>query len=179
EQPVLPQVTSSETLARFQEQLNTFLAELAKPLFARTCDATRMVQALAFPLLLCVRGSEAGWLAVGQLGSIAARVVEIMLFRHYGSGKPRGLLRMVQSRYVQHAMDDVFRRAIGEGTLWAALLASLAEIPTTRLQVVIRQAAALAATFRCKELLATADADRLLVLIRGLLIKNAEANITE
>lgn len=179
EQPVSMQATSSETLSRFQKQISSFLSELAKLEFAETCDAKRMEQALAFPLLLCVRGSEAGWLAPTQLSSTAARVVEIMLSHHYGGAKPLGLLRMVQSRYAHLGRGDDFRRVIGEGTLWAALLASLGEIPTTPLRIVIRQAAALAATFECKELLEVADASHVLVLVRNLLIKNAEANVTE
>ncbi len=60
--PVSERAASLEALTTFRDEIDLFLDELAKPAFAATCDAPRMVQALAFPLLLCVRGGEAGWL---------------------------------------------------------------------------------------------------------------------
>jgi hypothetical protein len=171
---------SLETRTAFQAEIETFLHELAKPAFAETCDANRMVQALAFPLLLCVRGGEAGWILKSELASVAARVAEIMFDRFYGRDRPRGLFAVVHDRYLREGRLDDFRRALGDGTLWAALLAALSIDPDAAPRVVVRQAAALAAVFRSGELLAAvSEPAQLSALVRSLLIANAERQITE
>ena len=168
------QAAPSETIIKFNEQLDYFLSELGRLQFAQTCDAKRMVQALAFPLLLCVRGAEAGWLPSRVLASSAARVVEIMFERVYGRGTPQGLFRQVQARYVASGKQEAFLQAVGEGTLWSALIASLATMEATSLGHVIRYASAISSVFACKELLATTDAEQLSALMSGLIIKTAE-----
>jgi hypothetical protein len=88
-----------------------------------------MVQALAFPLLLCVRGGEAGWLLKSELTTVAALVAEVIFDRFYGRDKPRGLFAVVHTRYLRQGKLDEFRRALGDGMLWAALLAALSIDP--------------------------------------------------
>ena len=173
------QAASLETLLSFKEQLRTFLDELAKPSFAETCEVSRMVQALAFPLLLCLRGSEAGWLSANELASVATRVAWIMLNRPYGAGKPRGILRMVQQRYSAAGRLNELQSAVGSGALWTVLLAALAPDASAPLRVLIPQAAALSAVFQCQDLLTHTDASHLSGLVQSVLIKNAEVNITE
>jgi hypothetical protein len=158
---------SLETRSAFHTEIDMFLRELAKPAFADTCDATRMVQALAFPLLLCVRGGEAGWLLKSELATVAALVAEIIFDRFYGRDKPRGLFAVVHTRYLRQGKLDEFRRALGDGTLWAALLAALSIDPNAPPRVVARQAAALSSVFRCGELLAAIpDPAQLSALVR-------------
>ena len=175
--PAMPD--SHEVAARFRGPLEQFLRELATSEFADTCDATRMVQALAFPLLLCVRGKEGGWLPRATLASVATRVVEIMFTKTYGTGKPRGLFRRVRQRYVALGREDEFLRAVGEGTLWSALLSSLCFADDEGLKQLALQAAALTTVFGCKELVAFAAPEHLGSLMRGLIIPDAELAITE
>lgn len=170
---------SLEAVTALRDEIDLFLDELAKPAFAATCDASRMVQALAFPLLLCVRGGEAGWLPPTELGAVATRVADIMFNRIYERGKPRGLFAAVHDRYVGLGRLEDFRRAVGDGTLWTALLAALSIDPAAPLRTVLPQASALASVFHCRELLANSDAAQLSGLVRGLLIRNAERQITE
>lgn len=53
--------------ARFRErlatQINTFLTEMSTAGFAGRCTATQMVQAVAFPLAVALRGRRKGWVA--------------------------------------------------------------------------------------------------------------------
>jgi hypothetical protein len=179
QRPPLAPPTSVETFVRFHEQINDFMRELGGTTFAETCDVARMVQALAFPLLLCVRGNERGWLPESVLASVATRVVNIMFSHSYGRGKPTGLFRQVQGRYAGLGKHDEFLRTVGEGTLWSALLASLAGNETAPLRSLIPQASALSAVFACKELLAVASAEHLSALIQGLIIKDAEPAIAD
>lgn len=99
--PPPPPETTAETARKFHEQIDDFLRELAHPDFAEQCDAERLVQALAFPLLVCVRGYEGGWLSPTALASVATGVVDVMFVKTYGPKRPKGLFRVVQDRYAQ------------------------------------------------------------------------------
>ncbi len=178
-QSLPPAETAAETARRFHEQIDDFLRELAHPAFAEQCDAERLVQALAFPLLVCVRGCEGGWLSPTVLASVATQVVEVMLAKTYGVNRPKGLFRVVQDRYSQLHRQDEFLRAVGDGTLWSALLASLSTITDAPARQMIPQASALSQVFACKELVALATPEHLSILIQSLIIQNAEFSITE
>ncbi len=156
ENPKQTAESSLETRARFHAQLDSFLAELGGSVFAEKCDVGTMVQALAFPLLVCVRGNERGWLPPEALATIATRVVAVMLQRSYGKGKPAGLFKYVKERYRALGLGEDFLRSVGGGHLWSALLASLATPATQSAAHVLLQADALAQVFNCKELLAFA-----------------------
>jgi hypothetical protein len=135
---------------------------------------TTMVQALAFPLLVCVRGNERGWLPPKALASIATRVVAVMFDRSYGKERPTGLFKNVQERYRALGLSEDFLRAVGNGTLWSALLAALAGSSDQAPRSFILQANALALVFNCKELLAFATPDNLDGLSRASIIPTAE-----
>lgn len=175
--PAMPD--SHEVAARFREQLEHFLHELASSEFAETADAGRLVQALAFPLLLCVRGHEGGWIARNTLASVAVRVAGIMFNKSYGPGKPTGLFQRVRERYIALGHDDEFLRAVGEGTLWSALLGALSMVDDEPLKQFVPKAAALAAIFTCQELVAFASPEHLGSLMQGLIIPDARAAVTE
>jgi hypothetical protein len=163
--------TATETLHSFQQQLRSFLDELAKPAFAESCLPTRMVEALAYPLFLCLSGADAGWLPPSELPAVATRVTGIMLYRPYGPGKPRGLLYMVRQRHDEAGRLDEFESAAGNGTLWTVLLAALAPRPDAPLPILLPQAAALIAVIRCQDLLARTDPTHLSSLVRSVRVR--------
>lgn len=84
------------------------------------------------------------------------------------------------NRYLREGRLDDFRRALGDGTLWAALLAALSIDPDAAPRIVVWEAAALASVLRCGELLAAVSGPaQLSALVRSLLIPDAERQITE
>jgi hypothetical protein len=178
EKPPSP-VTTAETLAAFRSQIDHFLFELGRESYAETCSAVKLMQAVAFPILVCVKVSEAGWLPDGMLASVATRVVDVMLDKPYGRGKPKGLFRQVQARYEASGTHEDFLRTVGEGALWAALLASLARMETMSLAGLIRQAASISSVLACSELIAKSTADQLSQFIRSLIIRDAAFAVTE
>jgi hypothetical protein len=177
--PPGPPESAAETARKFHEQIDEFLWELARPEFAEQCDAERLVQALAFPLLVCVRGYEGGWLSATVLASIATRIVAVMFANSYGPQQPKGLFRLVEDRYARRRRKDEFVRAVGEGTLWAALIASLSTIVDAPARQMVLQASALSQVFACYELIALATPDILSSLVQSLIIPNAEFSLTE
>jgi hypothetical protein len=174
-----PPVTTAETQAAFRGQIDHFLFELGRESFADTCSAVKLMQAVAFPILVCVKISEAGWLPEGMLASVAARVVDIMLDKPYGRGKPKRLFRQVQARYQASGTHEEFLRTVGDGALWTALLASLARMETASLAGLIRQAASITSVLACPELIAKATTDQLSQFIRNLIIRDAGFAVTE
>jgi hypothetical protein len=177
--PPPPPESAAETARKFHEQIDEFLWELARPEFAEQCDAERLAQALAFPLLICVRGYEGGWLSATALASVATRVAAVMFAQGYGPKQPRGLFRLVEDRYRRLRRRDEFIRAVGEGTLWAALIASLSGIVDAPPRQMIPRASALSQVFACKELLALATPEHLSSLVQSLVIPNAEFALTD
>jgi hypothetical protein len=171
--------STAETLASFRQQLRIFLSELAKPSFAETCVPTRMVEALAYPLFLCLSATDAGWLPAGELSATATRVTEIMLDQSYGQGKPRGLLHMARQRHETAGSLEEFNQAAGNGTLWTVLLAALTPDPNAPPVILLPQAAALSGVLQCQELLARTDPSRLSSLVQTVLVKNADSHIVE
>jgi hypothetical protein len=172
-------VTTAETLAAFRSQIDHFLFELGHETYANTCSAVKLMQAVAFPILVCVKVKEAGWLPDGMLANVATRVVDIMLDKRYGRDKPKGLFRQVQARYEALGHHEEFLRTVGEGALWAALLASLASTETGSLAYLICQAAAISSVLACPELVAVSSADQLSALVRNLIIRGAPFAVTE
>jgi hypothetical protein len=86
-----------------------------------------------FPYPGLCKGKRGWWLPDGMLASVATRVGYVMLDKPYGRGKPKGLFRQVQARYEASGTHEDFLRTVGEGALWATLLASLARMETTSL----------------------------------------------
>jgi hypothetical protein len=166
-------------LAAFRQQIDHFLFELGRETYAETCSAVKLMQAVAFPILVCVKVSEAGWLPDGMLANVATRVVDVMLDKPYGRGKPKGLFRQVQARYEASGTHEDFLRTVGEGARWAALLASLARMETVSLAGLIRQAASITSVLACSELIAKSTADQLSLFVRSLIIRDAAFAVTE
>ena len=171
--------TSAEILAELRGHIDHILFELGRPTFAAGCTAGALMKASAFPILLCAKIEEAGYLPERMLASVAIRVVDIMLRKSYGPGQPRGLLRQVKARYEASGRQDEFLRVVGEGAVWAALLASLAREEASSLSDLIRQAAAVSAVLACPDLVATSTADQLSIYVRALIIRDAEFAVTK
>ncbi len=168
-----------ESRTTFRHEIDQFLHELANPRFAEKCDPPQLVEALAFPLLVCLRGREGGWLPSTELAGVATRVANIMFHQTYERGKPNGLLAFVRDRHENLNRLDEFRNTLGDGTLWITMLAALRIDPAADHKTMLPQASALSDVFQCRELLASSDAARLSGLISKLLIQNAESQITE
>lgn len=173
-----PPESPAETAQKFRDQIDAFLWELGQPDFAEHCDAERLVQALAFPLLICVRGSEGGWLPSAVLTTVAVRVVDIMFAKSYGANHPVGLFHVVANRYARLRRKDEFDRAVGEGTLWSALLASLSNVNSVVTRSLVLQASALSQVFACNSLVSQATPEHLSSLLQSLVIPHAEFALT-
>jgi hypothetical protein len=171
--------SDAEALAALRDQIDYFLSELARPSFAEACPASTLAQALAFPILLGVKGSEEGWLPDDALASIACRVVQVMFMKRYGRDKPVGLFRQVQARYAAAAKQPEFLKVIGDGALYAVLLAALAKPEAHSLAGLVQQADAIYHVINCPDLVAVAQPDQRTTLIQNVIIRYAAFAVNE
>lgn len=167
--------------ARFRDrlamQINTFLTEMSAEAFAGRCTATQMVQAVAFPLAIALRGRRKGWVA-DELAERWALEVFSILFRGQGSG-PGGLLRTVEHRYADSGKRDTFDDVVGDGTLWLVLVATLGGTSWHGAGTDIDKAVALREVFTAPQLLASATSGRVTGLLGKIRIDDAKAYVAD
>jgi hypothetical protein len=89
------------------------------------------------------------------------------LFRP-SSGLGVGLLEAVRNRYLKEGKDEEFRQIVGDGTLWLALLSTLALLPWSGINGGLRKALALQSLFESRDLLASAQGGRMQTLVARL-----------
>lgn len=172
--PIAPRTRSdAEALSALRSEIDCFLSKLASANFAETCSVSNLVPALAFPILLGVKGGEEGWFPDNALASIACHVVRIMFSTRYGRDKPVGLLKTVDARYTAAGRQAEFLKVVGDGTLYSVLLASLAKPEAASLPDLVQQADAIYRVINCSELVASVDPDQLTMLIQKVIIQDA------
>ena len=167
--------------ARFRErlatQINTFMTEMSAAAFAGRCTATQMVQAVAFPLAIALRGRRKGWVPE-ELAERWALEVFSILFRGQGSGSG-GLLRAVEHRYVENGQRETFDDVVGDGTLWLVLVATLGGASWHGVGTDIDKAVALREVFSAPQLLASATSGRVTGLLGKIRIEDAKAYVAD
>ena len=175
-----PQFRSHEQLdelyvQRLADQVSDAFTKLSGAEFADTCTAVQFVQATAFPLAVAELGRQQGWVSRKRAEQWAIRLFAI-LFR--GTGKGKGLLRKVKDRYEEADKSDVFEAAVGDGSLWAALVASLVNARWEGAGAEFEKALAIRELFREPSLLKTASAAQLLRYAKALRSKEATEMLT-
>lgn len=159
---------------RLRDDIQKYIKEMGRAELTGRWTATQLVEASAYPLAVIYNGSTGGWVDDEQAQAWAVQVFDI-LFSH---GKhARGLLETVRARYREADRDADFLRIVGDGTLWLALLSSLANLPWEGRNAGLKKALALRAVVEASELVASADAGRMRHLLSRLEEQRARAVI--
>lgn len=161
--PPTPQRSSREKLSR---QLVEFLAELRGSEFAQKATVEQLVQAAAYPLGVVVYGLDGGWIDNDQAQEIVRTVLDTLFWKSYPGAK--GLLAVIRERYSTRSASDHFHQIVGDGTLWAIMLAALWRTPWSGLNAGIQKSLATRAILKSADLLANASVGRLSTLLLGL-----------
>ncbi|MEP7352211.1 MAG: hypothetical protein ABI824_03170, partial [Acidobacteriota bacterium] len=150
-----------------RKSMDEFVRKLAEKEFAAQCTVTQLVQAVAYPLAVIANGTKGGWIdaTIGQ--DWTTKLFDISFCAPYSVGT--GVLDAVRERY--HASGEVqaFEAIVGDGTLWAAMLASVSKTSWNGANSGIKKAFALRKVLLSQELLASAEAGRM-----GSLLTNIE-----
>ncbi len=149
--------------SRLVGQVEEFLDTLSSSGFAEAATATQMVQAIAYILGLTQVAKIDGWATPAEADLWSRRVIEVVLIKPYQGS--HGLIRYVQERYEEEGNRDSFRRIVGDGTVWAALLAVLSNLRWDGPGGFMEQALTLHEVFRDQALLANTNAGKLSYLV--------------
>lgn len=171
--------SDAEAMTALRQQIDSFLFSLTKPQFAERCPPAILAQAIVFPILLGIKGSEESWFSDEALASIAGRVVQTMFSKPYGRDKPRGLFRQVQARYATGEKRAEFLKSVGDGAVYTVLLAALASPEARSIGALIQQADALSKVLVCDDLFAASHMDQRSNLSTNVLIRDAKFAINE
>ena len=163
-----PPPPSEHARAKLRKDLDQFARKLGAKEFAAKCTVTQMVEAVAYPLAVIANGERGGWIdpAFGQ--DLTTRVFDTSFCVPYSDGAV-GLIDAIRLRCEARGELPAFRAIVGNGTLWAAMLASLSKTAWTGVNSGIKKAFGLRKVLLSQELLASADAGRM-----GSLLTNIE-----
>jgi len=151
---------------RLAGEMSTFLERLKSTEFAETCTATQMTQAVAYPLAVAALGHRGGWVESSVAEDWAVQAFDVLFRQEYRSIKKGiGLLAVTRTRYEEAGALDAFTAAVGDGTLWLALLAGLAKLSWSGKKERFVKALVLRWVFCSRDLLASTRAGRLRGLI--------------
>lgn len=167
--------------ARFKErlasQITTFLAGLRSSDFADRCSATQMIQAVAFPLAVALRGQKRGWVSAELAETWGLDVISI-LFRGAGPNAG-GLLHAVEQRYAKNGQSEIFGDVVGDGTLWMVLVSTLGGSRWLGPGTYLDKAIALREVFTSPQLLASARPERIAGLLGKVRIDDARKYLAD
>jgi hypothetical protein len=159
---------------RLRDDVQKYIKEMGRAELTSRWTATQLVEASAYPLAVIYNGSTGRWVDDEQAQAWAVQVFDI-LFSH---GKSvRGLLDTVRARYREGGKEADFLRIVGDGTLWLALLSSLANLPWKGRNADLKKALALRAVVEASELVASGDGGRMRHLLSRLEEQRARAII--
>ena len=167
---------SEKQRARLREQMRQYLERFRDEKFPESCTATQMVQAAAYPLTVAALGSRGGWVDADEAQVWVVQVFDV-LFRARFPGPRYGLLEALAHRCRTPEQRESFRRVVGDGTLWLALLSSLSGLIWKGRNGEFEKALALRSIFRSAHLLASSDPGRMRALVARLEQKRLRASV--
>lgn len=176
EEPIVPRkhvVPSEAHRKRLRKQMEKFLKNLAGSDFAQRATATQLVQAAAFPLAVGLLGRTGGWVEATDADDWTNTVFAV-LFERAGVDGRRGLFEEVRARFRANEVEDVFVAAVGDGTLWMALLVAVGGLSIAQSGTGLRRCLALRALQTNKTLIAMGDLGRMRALVARMSVEHAK-----
>ncbi|HYK87230.1 MAG TPA: phospholipase D family protein, partial [Acidobacteriota bacterium] len=162
---------------RLHAQIEDFLSRMGSPEFAANATATQLVQAAAFPLAIAFRGRRLSWVNPERARDWTVTICDLLFRRSSGSEK-HGLLACIRKRYEAEGRDTDFMRIVADGTLWLALLSSLAVVKWRGRNSGIERALALRSVLEAQDLIQSSEPGRMRALLRSLDAERARAVVT-
>jgi len=159
-----PPMPPERARIRLRRDMDEFVRKLAEKEFAANCTVTHLVQAVAYPLAVIANGTRGGWIDPTSGQDWTTRVFDTSFCAPYPV-RAVGLLNAVRQRCEASGELQAFRAIVGDGTLWAAMLASVSRTVWVGANSGLKKAFALRTVLLSQELLASAEAGRMSSLI--------------
>jgi hypothetical protein len=158
--PPSPPLPCERARAKLRKDMDQFVRKLAEKEFSSNCTVTQLVQAVAYPLAVIANDTRGGWIEATSGQDWTTRVFDTSFCAPYPDGAV-GLVDAVRRRCEASGELHAFRAIVGDGTLWAAMLAGVSKTAWTGVNSGIKKAFALRRVLLSQELLASADAGRM------------------
>lgn len=162
---------------RLHSQIEEFLSRFGSTEFAANATATQLVQAAAFPLAIAFKGRRLGWVSPERARDWTVTICDL-LFRRCSGSEKQGILTHIRKRYAADGRDVDFMRIVADGTLWVALLSSLAFVCWRGRNSGIQRALALRSVLEARDLIQSSEAGRMRALLQSLDAERARALVT-
>lgn len=176
EEPVeIPTEKYRNTLLK---QMDDFFSKMISNNFATSCTATKLVQAVAFPLAIALIGERGKWLSTAQARYLITKTVDALFNINITGTEGNGLIKIVGNKYRNEGFYNFFLQVIGDGSLWVTLTASLANIQWSDSVGAFEQGVLLKQVFDCNELRTDMSVTKLNLLISKSQIAKARELIT-
>jgi hypothetical protein len=124
-----------------------------------------MVQAVAFPLACAALGHSSHWLTAEEARQWVLRTTDLLFRVELDNGQRHGLLESVRLRYESEGRSETFVQAVGDGTLWLAIIGAMGRIDWASEGGPMERVLALREVIHAHELICSADAGRLGALV--------------
>ena len=158
-------IPSENQRRRLKKQIVALQDNLGTEKFVKRCTATQMVQAVAFPLACAALGHSSHWLTAEEARQWVLRTTDLLFRVELDSGQRHGLLESVRLRYQSEGRSETFAQAVGDGTLWLAIIGAMGCIDWASEGGPMERALALREVVHAHELICSADAGRLSALV--------------
>jgi len=162
-----PPAPPNAAKAKLRKEMDGFIKNLGGSQFAAKCTVTQLQQAAAYPLAVTANGIMGGWIEASIGQEWTTRIFDTLFCVQFADGGD-GLLDAVKRRYEASGQGEAFRKIIGDGTLWAAMLAGLWKATWGGQNGKIKKAFALRAVLFSRDLLASAESGRTAALISNI-----------
>lgn len=116
---------------RIQVMMATYLKRLREPIFAITCTATQLRDAITFPLAVAMYGLESGRVDADHARKWVLSAVSVAFHEQIIDRPHVGLLDQVAARYEIDGRRETFDRVFGDGVFWIAAMATLSGLKWT------------------------------------------------
>ncbi len=166
--PPPPLLPPERARAKLRKDMDQFVRKLAEKEFSSNCTVTQLVQAVAYPLAVIANGTRGGWIEATSGQDWTTRVFDTSFCAPYSDGAV-GLIDAVRRRCEASGELHAFQAIVGDGTLWAAMLAGVSKTAWSGVNSGIKKAFGLRRVLLSQELLASPDAARM-----GSLLTNIE-----
>ncbi len=168
-----------KTKSKLYKSVTEFIDEIGEKEFFGECTATRINQALAYPLIIAVLGRIEGWVDDDMAFDWISRISDLAFNRKYPGHEESGILSIVKVRYTENDKLSDFVNVIGDGTLWLVLLSAVEELDWEFVNGSFSRSLVLRSIFYSRDLLSPNSASKVVQLLPRLSEKKVKFILEE
>lgn len=156
QQPLNPRI-----LKRLLNQMDDFFKRFAQKNFWSNCSVNQFYQAVSFPIAVSVLGRRHNWLSDAVCLDWMVKLSDLLFLVEFNGGSNKGIIDIVRGRFEEEGNVSRFDQAIGNGSLWVALLTHLNQLNWSGSFTTIDKAVLIREIYRNRYLISNTDEGKL------------------